>query len=87
MVGLTIIGHRGSSEAGDGALAGFVEALVASVAVVDFVGVVALVAGPTAVLAGGMEAAIGDVAVGIRGLNLQHIGRVAHVHRIAFAAN
>ena len=81
MVGLTIIGHRGSSEAGDGALAGFVEALVASVAVVD------LVAGPTAVLAGGMEAAIGDVAVGIRGLNLQHIGRVAHVHRIAFAAN
>ena len=52
-----------------------------SVAAVDLVAV----AEATAVLAAGMEAAIGNGASRIRGLNLQHIGRVALVHRIAFA--
>jgi hypothetical protein len=56
---------------------------VDSVAAVDL----AEVAEPTVVLAPGMEAAIGNGTTRTRGLNLQHMGRVALVLRIAFAVN
>jgi len=48
---------------------------------VDSVAAVDLVAVATAVLAAGMEPAIGNGATRIRGLNSQQIDRVALVHR------